>query len=363
MLGLIFRGIIPILVIGVIIYLIFRWKSRRATLGNRTWYSGVASSRNEAFSQLFIFLSIAFLLISFLLVNQRFENPVRTDTIVLIMGLISLISAYYFRSIFSLIPGLLGTIGWWGYRLVDWMSVLTSGTRHSIRGSLLLLWSVLIALVFYVLGYLHKKPVRGRRFSLLYIILGISFITIILFLFSTRWGMAMLGELSRGASLLSSWQFLVSMVLAVLLFLCTLIFSLLRKVVNISEVIILVAIALLFVWFAVIPSDGLFSIADQRNYYLVIFNVVVFLETLGLIFSGYRRREIWRMNLGTFLLFALIAIKYTDWFYTFLDKSAFFIGAGVLLLLVGWFMERGRRQMISSVRAAVISSAPINTSQ
>ena len=36
-----------------------------------------------------------------------------------------------------------------------------------------------------------------------------------------------------------------------------------------------------------------------------------------------------------------------DWFFTFFDKSIFFISAGIILFIVGWFMEKGRKYMLS----------------
>jgi len=45
----------------------------------------------------------------------------------------------------------------------------------------------------------------------------------------------------------------------------------------------------------------------------------------------------------------LIFVKYFDWFFTFLDKSVFFISAGVLLFVVGWLMEKGRRYMLAEI--------------
>ena len=71
---------------------------------------------------------------------------------------------------------------------------------------------------------------------------------------------------------------------------------------------------------------------------------------MGVIFVGYGRKEKWLINLGIFFLFIFILVKYFDWFFDFLDKSVFFIGAGVLLFAVGWFMGKGRRYMLSEMK-------------
>jgi len=65
---------------------------------------------------------------------------------------------------------------------------------------------------------------------------------------------------------------------------------------------------------------------------------------------GYLKRENWLINLGAFFIFILIFVKYFDWFFAFLDKSIFFISAGILLFVVGWFMEKGRRYLLSTIK-------------
>ena len=64
---------------------------------------------------------------------------------------------------------------------------------------------------------------------------------------------------------------------------------------------------------------------------------------------GYVKKEKWLINLGAAFLFMLIIVKYFDWFFTFLDKSIFFIGAGILLFIVGWLMEKGRRNILQNI--------------
>ena len=82
----------------------------------------------------------------------------------------------------------------------------------------------------------------------------------------------------------------------------------------------------------------------------IILNVLLFGEIMGVILAGYGRKEKWLINLGVFFLFIFILVKYFDWFFDFLDKSVFFIGAGILLFAVGWFMEKGRRYMLAEMK-------------
>jgi uncharacterized membrane protein len=42
-------------------------------------------------------------------------------------------------------------------------------------------------------------------------------------------------------------------------------------------------------------------------------------------------------------------VKYFDWFFKFMDKSVFFIVAGIMLFAIGWAMERGRRYLAQTI--------------
>jgi uncharacterized membrane protein len=120
------------------------------------------------------------------------------------------------------------------------------------------------------------------------------------------------------------------------------------------EVVFLWFISGLFLYFTIDPTP--YSITGNvvtLNYFniiwAVLFNLLVLIELLGLVLTGYLNQQLWRINLGVFLLFILMIVKYMDWFFTFLDKSLFFISAGLLFLVVGWLMERGRRYLIASI--------------
>ncbi len=88
-------------------------------------------------------------------------------------------------------------------------------------------------------------------------------------------------------------------------------------------------------------------------FWAVMTNLLAFASTIITLLLGYRQRSNLLINTGTVVLFLLIAVKYFDWFFTFLDKSVFFIGAGVLLLGIGWLMEKGRRAMLAAIARAI----------
>jgi hypothetical protein len=53
--------------------------------------------------------------------------------------------------------------------------------------------------------------------------------------------------------------------------------------------------------------------------------------------------------LGTVLLFILSIEKYVEWF-SFTEKGLFFTGAGILMLVLGFLLERARRSIINNLR-------------
>jgi uncharacterized membrane protein len=209
-------------------------------------------------------------------------------------------------------------------------------------------------LLYYALGRVHGAMHRGRRFSLVYQLFGIVTVTLILFFFSTKPGLEALGGLTEGAAG-SPWQITASLSVLLAVLAGSLIYSICAGSIFLTETIGVALIAVLFVSIACLPEQDIESgnaLTPAGVQWAILFNIVVFLEMMALIFSGYLRREEWLINMGALFLFLLIIAKYFDWFFTSLDKSIFFIGAGILLFLVGWLMERGRRYMISGLRGA-----------
>jgi uncharacterized membrane protein len=108
--------------------------------------------------------------------------------------------------------------------------------------------------------------------------------------------------------------------------------------------------------FLVLPDQNIFfnsnyELSATGIFWAAIINFALFFEILGVIFSGYLRKELWLVNMGTIFLLIFVAVKYFDWFFDFMDKSVFFLVAGVLLFGVGWTMERGRRYLVKSINS------------
>ncbi|MBI2591109.1 MAG: hypothetical protein HYW34_00295 [Candidatus Brennerbacteria bacterium] len=352
----------PILIVAVIIgFVTWRQRKRGKTVAlGKNWYLQLALSREDLVSQFLLSLAVLFFGLALMSFNRQLGDPFSWKTIILITSLVGVIIAYFLKAIYPLILGLVGMGIWWIGKDIEWIQAVHVKP-------VFILASVIFKMLFlYVIGRLHEQKMRWKRFAMVYFILSLAVITVILFSFSTKIGLSEFQSLFKGESLFGSWQISVSLFVFIVLFLGALFYAVTKGVVAKSEVAALIVLASVFTAIMFIPVGELF-IKPTTGYYssynnplsgagifwAALFNFLLVFELLGIIFLGYGRREGWLVNLGAFGFFAFIMFKYFDWFFTFLDKSVFFIGAGILLFGVGWLMEKSRRKMILSMKGEV----------
>jgi len=326
---------------------------------DKEWYLQLALSKEDAVSQFFLLLSVFFLGVTLLAFNKDLGDPFSWRTILFITSALSLISAYYLKALYSLAFGLIAITAWWNAQAAEWIQ------GKDITSSVIFVGLVFLALLFYSLGHLHEREIKWKRFALVYLVLGIISITGVLFFFSSKPGLLVLEEMTKGVSFFGSWQITLSLFILLASLVGVALYTVAKKLVSPFEFLAVLLLTFLFGVIALLSQQSMFlqegnsssfysggqALSSSGVLWAVIFNFAVFFELLGLIFSGYLRRETWLINLGAFFLFLLIIVKYFSWFFTFLDKSIFFIGAGILLFVVGWFMEKSRRMMISNIKA------------
>jgi hypothetical protein len=84
--------------------------------------------------------------------------------------------------------------------------------------------------------------------------------------------------------------------------------------------------------------------------HIISFNSIFLIGVLWLLFSAYKLKEIWRLNLSILALFIFVLVRYFDWVEkTELDRSIFFLGLGIIFLITGYFLERVRRNILASI--------------
>jgi len=339
-------------IIGLIVF--FIWRRTKSGAPLKDGYRRFTLSKEDSVSQSLLLLSVLFLGATLLALNRDLGDPISWRAIFLVTSAAGLASAYYFKAVYLLTYGLIGAVSWWGIQAERWI------TGKGMRGGTLLAGLAWLALISLVLGHLHGEKPKFKRFSLIYLGLGLFFITGLLFFLSTRAGLEALEELTRGNPILRSWEVLLSLLLFGASLTGLTLYAGSKKIVSRFEAWAVILLALLFGLVAFLPQQRLFlrsgfstgrELSGSGILWALLFNLVIFLELIGVIFSGYWRKEEWVINLGALLLFLLITVKYFDWFFTFLDKGIAFIGAGILLFVVGWLMEKGRRYMISNVKA------------
>jgi len=358
--------LIPLLIIGLIVYFIIRLIRGRGKKGlkEKDWYLQFFLSREDAVSQFFFLFSVFFLWLTLSAFNKDLGQPLSWRTILLLVSVIGLAIAYYFRVIYTLAVSLMGFAGWWGAQAVEWIQ------GKDIKSAALFSGLLFIATVFYLLGRVHEKEIKFKRVSMVYLILGLIPITGVLFFLSTKSGLRTLEEITKGASFFSSWEITFSLFVFLVSIVGLLIYASSKNLIFKPETLAIGFLVVLFSIIALLPGQTMFL--QQKGYYgfyrsaqlsgtgilwAIFFNILIFLELVGIIFLGYLKRENWLINLGVFFIFILIFVKYFDWFFAFLDKSMFFIGAGILLFIVGWFMEKGRRYLLSTTKREGISQS------
>jgi len=349
----------PILIIGLIVFFIRRRHKKLHPSQNKEWYLQFALSKEDAVSQLFLLFSLFFLGITLLAFNRDFGEPLSWRAILFITSSVGLISTYYLKTIYTLVFSLVGLTGWWGTQAAQWID------EKGIKTSALFVGLSFLALIFYSLGHLHEKQIKFKRFALVYFVLGIISITGALFFFSTKPGIEVIGKMTKGAPFFGSWQLTLSLLVFLVSLIGVILYSAAQKLLSPFELLAVFALTCLFGITALLPEQTMFvqttqsygfysgggELSSTGVLWALVYNFAIFFELLGLIFSGYARHETWLINLGALFLFLLIIVKYFDWFFSSLDKSIFFIGAGILLFVVGWFMEKGRRYMISNIKS------------
>lgn len=318
-------------------------------------------SEQDIVSQSFFLLSVFFFGVTLLAFNRDLGDIVSWRTILFVTSLAAVAIAYYFDVIYTVAFTIIALPIWWGAQAVEWIKPFVGSEGKVIKSSALLAGLAFIALLFYIVGRLHEKEFRYKHFARLYSLFGILFVSGILFILSTKLGLSLLENMTKGISLFGSWQIALSLFIFTLSLVGLLFYGLNKKMISLYEVFVVAFFVILFGIIAFLSKQEFFINKGSYDFFggelsgagilwAIAFNIVVFFELLGIIFSGYARREEWLINLGAIFLFLLIVVKYFDWFFTSLDKSMFFIGAGILLLGVGWFMERGRRYVISMIK-------------
>ncbi len=82
--------------------------------------------------------------------------------------------------------------------------------------------------------------------------------------------------------------------------------------------------------------------------YAILFNIVYFAVALGVTARGYLEARSFDVYIGLLAIGVGLVVRYSDWFWDVLPRSAFFIAGGLVLLAVAGALERLRRRLMAS---------------
>lgn len=344
--------LIPLLILVLIIYFIVRANRRPGSAVTASHASGglnLGLSKEDATSQVFIVLALAFfgLLLGYL--NDYIGRPIGLGGIALIVLLATLAIAYYYRLIALAVIALGGIPLWWGFQSLHWIHQSDGRRSYVVAGFLVL------SLMYSALGYAHKNSAIYKRVADIYQALGGLGITFILFVYSVKFMLATLFRAEfANVPQAAIWQIIVTIAIGLLIFIVSLAYANFTKKITAVETVAglcfaALAAGMLFMSGQMYDSAGALSATGTA--WGLLMNLALILELLVWLFLGYMRQNAAAINIATGAIFVLIFVKYVDWFYHSLEKGLFFIGAGALLLLIGAAMEKGRRFMLEHMKA------------
>lgn len=349
---------IIILIIAAIIGAFLRQKHRaRRALSDQNWYLQISLSRKDALSQWFLVLGSLALANAVYAINNNFGEVLSWRLILLISVLIFGLIAYFGRSVYCAAIGIVGVLIWWTAQTSFWQTKNNIGYSAVIAMPVGLMW---LAILLYAVGFWQMRKMAWKRFGVTYAIIGLIVMNLLLFSFSTESGLRFLEEMTTPGGIFDVWQNLVALLVVASLSGAAIVYGWIGKALIKWEAFFATVLFFIFQLLTVLPNQSLLidnhytsQLTAAGLFWAAIFNFVLLSEILGAIFAGYLRREIWMINFGTVLLIIFTAVKYFDWFFKFMDKSVFFIVAGIMLFAIGWAMERGRRYLAQTIQPPI----------
>lgn len=337
-----FSIVSTIIVVAVIVYLLKRKRGSAHQLG---------ADPVRILGGLFLLLSVMFFWYSIYALNRNFALPFGWASILISAAVFSLVLSYVHKARITLVFGLaafyVGLSGW----LIGPRVFLQ--TAEVARPATLIAAHIFLAIIYFSLGSFHSSHPSFRRFYPLFTALGLAPILFLLFTFSTRAGLGALEDITHTGKFFASLKVSFTAISLGVLALVLTVFAWLRQRLTVWEAAGSILIGLVFAFLALSGYQTWFTgeaFTPTGFLWTVIFNAVCFFVSIGYILMGMVKNEEWPINLGVVLICIFIVIKYFDWMFSFLDKSVFFVGAGLLLLGLGLFLERGRRNLLSHLK-------------
>ena len=347
--------VLTLLIIGFIIRVIWKaiFRHRNKNSSESPWYMKVALSGGELASTLFFIVSWAFLWITIYSFNLTHDRFLPTTLIMFFMSLIAIAGGYKLKSAYLLVLGYLVSIGtwiWWIYNIAQ------HNPTNSIRPAYSFIGAVLLWLSLHPLSVIHSKFENLKRVTIAFKVLSLTGVAVLFSVLSTQ----IYTELVRSLQVPHDHPIPASMLIALgISFISfvglTITGTILEPKQWYKTAAIFIITCIISIWALIVVPATKISATDyyySHDSYLNVTSPVTHVFTLlslvyffGIIIIGYKENERWLVNLGTGFIFIFLFVKYFDWF-TFLDKSVLFIGAGVLLFIMSYILKRVRSKFL-----------------
>lgn len=348
-------AVIGLVLVGFVWLIVHFVRGRKAAASAVPSHLRLAFSSEDAISQLLIILALAFGMLGLFAFDRELSYPVSWQTLFLIVVVAAGFVGYRMKLLYPVFGAAIGTMVWLGAQGGEWVDAAQVQALPIVTGI------GLLGVFWYSIGASLDVLPKYRRFATSLFILGLMVVAGLFFFLSSNAGLDAVHDLARGSAWYGSFSIGVSVVVVTILAVGAAAFAYSRKAISNAELGGIAVASLFMLLLLFIPSNAAFSDNSGYSYYTptalsnlgiglaIVYNIAIFGLLVGTILSGYTRKESWRINLGAVLMFLLILVKYFDWFFTFLDKSIFFLGAGLILFLVGYGMERARKMMLASI--------------
>lgn len=287
---------------------------------------------------------------SIFLVGQTYHLRVG-DPLLFFLAAIGLLPiAYVTSSRPALLVCVLGVLAWYTALIVDWGAFGRWGTPHALVGVAYLAWGVAL----FSAAEIQSLLAWTRPFTLVTRLVGVTLIWLVLFILSFKDLWATIGWQSMEASTEPFGLFTAS-VIALLALAAVATAAALRlsawstpALLQAGGVTGIVAITAILIVLHPFPSAEPYAIVINT----LAVGVVLWAAVLG-VTTG--RESL--INAGLVLFATLAFARYVDFAWMLFDRSLVFVGAGVMLLVGGFVLERSRRLLIARAQLQEVPDA------
>jgi len=236
--------------------------------------------------------------------------------------------------------GVLCLLLWYVFQLVDWDTF----SRGSEAAALSAAAFLPLGLLGFNLGAIHRSYPGLRRFAGAFANIGVitMFVGLLVFSFAEVW--RNLGADSTGRTPGGSFQPILAVYVG---FSAAALFSLALVAMRLGATrqTVVHGIGVILVWLSSLLV--VFHPFDSPGAYALAFNLVLLATVIWGVGLGIWTRQEPLINLSLIFFALQVMARYFDFFFALFDRSLVFIGAGVLLLVGGWLIERSRRVLIA----------------